>query len=527
MACRIFTAISKGLSLCRHAFKTPDSKPFSKRHAKVMVKRSRGMLLQSIALDRNGAQSLSTQIYRQFKELMLDGAISAGDRLPSTRTMAGELGVARATIVETFERLVAEGLLESRVGAGTHVSQALHARVAPVDAPLDIESIASAKLTQAIAIAKHFGSRLVHKYQPFTTGTPAFDAFPMAQWLRLSGKYWRNSRSPLLSYPDPHGDLHLREAIATHLRINRGIACHARQIFIVGGAQYAFQLIAEMLINAGDTVWFENPGHIGARNCFMLAGANVLAVPVDECGLQVEHGLRLASSFKLAFVTPSHQQPLGVKMSLERRFALLQAAEAGDAWIIEDDWVGDFCVTPLPTLKEMDRGGRVIYVGSFSKSLFPSLRLGFILAPPPLVPFFCTSLEAFSPGVPTHLQAIVAEFISEGHFATHIRRMRKLYRERYDALVLALNTHLSPWLEVAPTQTGLHTCAYLKCSIDLEALCAAAARKGVTLTPISRFSIAPVEQVGIVMGFAAYTPRQIEEAVVVMRGLFEAAPRVD
>ncbi|KAB7554224.1 GntR family transcriptional regulator, partial [Verminephrobacter sp. Larva24] len=151
MVCRIFTAISKGLSLCRHAFKTPDSKPFSKRHAKVMVKRSRGMLLQSIALDRNGAQSLSTQIYRQFKELMLDGAISAGDRLPSTRTMASELGVARATIVETFERLVAEGLLESRVGAGTHVSQALHARVAPVDAPLDIESIASAKLTQAIA----------------------------------------------------------------------------------------------------------------------------------------------------------------------------------------------------------------------------------------------------------------------------------------------------------------------------------------------------------------------------------------
>src|SRR6218665_1014238 len=265
------------------------------------------------------------------------GAMWGGDGWRSPRTMASELGVARATIVETFERLVAEGLLESRVGAGTHVSQALHARVAPVDAPLDIESIASAKLTQAIAIAKHFGSRLVHKYQPFTTGTPAFDAFPMAQRLRLSGKYWRNPRSPLLSYPGPHGDLHLREAIAPHLRINRGIACHARQIFIVGGAQYAFQLIAEMLINAGDTVWFENPGYIGARNCFMLAGANVLAVPVDECGLQVEHGLRLAASFKLAFVTPSHQQPLGVKMSLERRFALLQAAEAGDAWIIEDD----------------------------------------------------------------------------------------------------------------------------------------------------------------------------------------------
>ena len=488
-----------------------------------MVKRSRGMLLQSIVLERSGSQPLSTQIYRQLKELVLDGSLSPGDRLPSTRTMATELGVARATIVETFERLVAEGLLESRVGAGTHVSQALTARVAPVDEPLDIHSVASVKLTKAIAMARHFGTRLIHKHRPFTTGMPAFDAFPMAQWLRLSSKHWRNSRNQMLIYPEPHGALQLREAIATHLRVNRGIQCDPKQIFIVSGAQYAFQLIAEMLIDAGDTVWFENPGHIGARNCFMLAGANVVPVPVDDGGLQVEHGIGLAPSFKLAFVTPSHQQPLGVKMSLERRFALLKAAEAADAWIIEDDWVGDFCATdkPLPTLKELDRAERVIYVGSFSKSIFPSLRLGFILAPPPLVPFFCTSLEAFSPGVPTHLQAIVAEFISEGHFATHIRRMRKLYAERYDALVDAVNTHLSQWLEVAPTQTGLHTFAYLKCNVDLEALCAAASQKGITLTPISRFCIAPVEQNGIVMGFAAYTPKQIEEAAIVTKTLFE------
>ncbi|MCW8175558.1 PLP-dependent aminotransferase family protein [Verminephrobacter aporrectodeae subsp. tuberculatae] len=437
------------------------------RKQAAMVKRSRGMLLQSIVLDRGAAQTLSTQIYRKLKDLLLDGSLSAGDRLPSTRTMASELGVARATIVETFERLVAEGLLESRVGAGTHVSPALNARVAPTDAPLDIGSVASAKLAKAIALAGQFGTRLVHQHQPFTTGMPAFDAFPMAQWFRLSSKHWRNARKPMLSYPEPHGELRLREAIATHLRVNRGIACHARQIFIVGGAQYAFQLIAEMLIDAGDRVWFENPGHIGARNCFMLAGAHMVAVPVDEAGLRVEQGRAVAPSFKLAFVTPSQQQPLGVKMSLDRRFALLQAAEAADAWIIEDDWAGDFCVTdkPLPTLKELDLGGRVIYVGSFSKSIFPALRLGFILAPPPLVPFFCTSLEAFSPGVPTHLQTVLAEFIAEGHFATHVRRMRRLYAERYDALAHAVGTHLARWLELAPTRTGLHTFARLKCPI--------------------------------------------------------------
>jgi GntR family transcriptional regulator/MocR family aminotransferase len=496
-----------------------------------MVKRSRGMLLQSIVLDRNNVLPLSTQIYQQLKELLLDGVLSAGDRLPSTRTMAAELGVARATIVETFERLIAEGLLESHVGAGTHVSHVLNFRVPPADAPLNIPPVASSKLAKAMAMATQFGMRLVHKHRPFTTGMPAFDVFPIAQWVRLSGKHWRNSRNQMLGYPEPHGYPPLREAIATHLRVNRGIACDPQQIFIVSGAQYAFQLIAEMLIDVGDTVWFENPGHIGARNCLMLAGAKVAAIPVDEAGLQVERGLELAPSFKLAFVTPSHQQPLGVKMSLERRFALLKAAEASEAWIMEDDWVGDFCVTdkPLPTLKELDSGERVIYVGSFSKSLFPSLRLGFILAPTPLVPFFHTSLEAFSPGVPTHLQAIVAEFISEGHFATHVRRMRKLYAERYDALVGAVRTHLSPWLEVAPTRTGLHTVAYPKCDLDLDTLCGAAAHKGITLTPISRFCIEPVIQRGIVMGFAPYTPTQIEQAVIELRPILEhlsaAAPR--
>jgi GntR family transcriptional regulator/MocR family aminotransferase len=483
------------------------------------------MLLQSMALDRDSAQPLSTQIYQQLKELILEGALSAGDRLPSTRTMAAELGVARATIVETFERLVAEGLLESRVGAGTQVSQALSSRAALADTQLNIHPVASTKLAKALTMATQFGTRLVHKHRPFTTGMPAFDAFPMAQWVRLSGKHLRNARNQMLSYPDPHGYVTLREAIAAHLRVNRGIACDPRQVFIVSGAQYAFQLIAEMLVDPGDKVWFENPGHIGARNCFMLAGPDVVPVPVDESGLRVECGLEKAPSFKLAFVTPSHQQPLGVKMSLERRFGLLKAAEASEAWVIEDDWVGDFCATdkPLPTLKEMDAGERVIYVGSFSKSVFPSLRLGFILAPLPLVPFFHTSLEAFSPGVPTHVQAIMAEFISEGHFATHIRRMRKLYAERYDALATAVGTYLSPWLEVAPTRTGLHTVAYLKCDLDLDTLCGAAAHKGIALTPISRFCIDPVEQKGIVMGFAAYTPAQIEHAIIELKAILEHA----
>jgi GntR family transcriptional regulator/MocR family aminotransferase len=228
-----------------------------------MVKRSRGMQLQSIVLERNSSQLLSAQIYRQLKERGLAGSLSPGNRLPSTRTMVSELGVARATIVETFERLVAEDLLESRVGAGTHVSQALNARVPPVDEPLDVHTVTSAKLTSAIAMATHFATRLTHKH-------------------------WRNSRNQMLIYFEALGAIQLREAIATHLRVNRGILREPKQIFIVSGAHYAFQLIAEMLIDVRDTVWFENPGHIGARNCFMLGGANVVAIPVDDGGLQVE-----------------------------------------------------------------------------------------------------------------------------------------------------------------------------------------------------------------------------------------------
>jgi GntR family transcriptional regulator/MocR family aminotransferase len=485
-----------------------------------MVKRVEGALLQSIVLDREGEHGLSVQICAGLRELILGGALKVGERLPATRTLAQEFGVARTTIVESFERLAAEGLIETRVGSGTYVSQALaNERPAPAAAAVAAPT-ARVKLAQAMNTAsKLFGTRLPHQPRAFTTAMPAFDAFPMAQWARLSGKHWRKARHHVLGYPDPHGERSLRQAIAAHLRLNRGIACEWQQVFVVAGAQQAFQLIAATLLDPGDKVWFEDPGAIGARNSMIQSGVEIVPVPVDEAGLVVEEGLRRAPEFRLAFVTPAHQQPLGAKMSLERRLALLEAAEASGAWIIEDDWDGEFCFqgAPMATLTSIDRSGRVIYVGTFSKTLFPSLRLGFLVAPPHLVEQMGICLEAFSPGVPTALQGIVADFIVEGHFATHVRRMRKLYQERYQALEDAALAHLAPDLQVVPTQTGMHTIAYLRDGLDAVALTRAAARRGVTVAPISRFCLDPVARDGLVLGFSGFTPADIRAGAMDLR----------
>lgn len=485
-----------------------------------MVKRQGGALLQSIVLDREGAHGLSVQICARLRELILGGALKVGERLPATRTLAREFGVARTTIVESFERLAAEGLIETRVGSGTYVSQALaNERPASVAVAPTVPT-AHVKLAQAMnAASKLFGARLPHQPRAFTTAMPAFDAFPMAQWARLSGQHWRKARHQVLGYPDPHGERVLRQAIAAHLRLNRGIACEWQQVFVVAGAQQAFQLIAVTLLDPGDKVWFENPGAIGARNSLIQSGVDLVPVPVDEAGLVVEEGLRRAPEFRLAFVTPAHQQPLGVKMSLERRLALLEAAEASSAWIIEDDWDGEFCFqgAPMATLASIDRSGRVIYVGTFSKSLFPSLRLGFLVVPPHLAEQIGICLEAFSPGVPTALQGIVADFIVEGHFATHVRRMRKLYQERYQALYEAARVYLAPDLQVAPTQTGMHTVAFPRDGLDAVAITLRAALRGVTVAPISRFCLEPIARDGLVLGFSGFAPAEIQAGVIGLR----------
>lgn len=483
-----------------------------------------GAILSSIRIDRALDRKISVQLYMGLRDIILAGGLLPGERLPASRTLGADLGVSRMTVIEALDRLVAEGLLEARVGAGTFVSTALAGqpgrnRPPPTGAaPLDRLALSrtAARATQQLTAR----SRLPHRSQAFITALPALDKFPMAHWARLSSRHWRDKRDAVMGYGHPYGLPRLRSAIAAHLNASRGIRCDPEQILIVGGAQQAFSLIGTLLLDPGDQVWFENPGAIGARNAFVARGTELVPVGVDAEGLSVEEGIRKAPKFRLAFVTPSHQQPLGRVMSLPRRLALLKAAEEANALIVEDDYDGDFYYgqQPQPTLKSIDTQNRVIYVGTFSKSLFPSLRLGYLLAPDGLAGIFKDISSSFLSGVPTAPQAIVADFMEEGLFATHIRQMRRLYRERHDAL-LAEAPRLTEWIDIRPTTSGFHTVGYLRGDIDEGPLVERAAAENVIVAPLGRYCFVPVRQKGIVLGFGASSGNEIRNGVTTLARL--------
>lgn len=493
-----------------------------------MVKRAAGALLLSLELEPGAGRSVGTQLYIALRDLILSGNLAAGERLPATRTLARELGISRTTVVVAYERLNAEDLTESRVGAGTFVSRVLDGnRSAP-----EVPSIGGTavgvprppRLSRAIAEASELiRERLPHEPRCFTTALPDFNAFPMALWARLTAKHWRGPRENVMGYGDPLGYLPLRRAIASHLRTARNIACETEQVVVLCGAQQAFDLIGSVLLDPGDRVWFENPGAIGARNSLIAGGATLVPLPVDDDGIVVAHGLRQAPDFRLAFVTPMHQQPLGVTMSLERRLALLRAAEAAGAVVIEDDYDGEFHYgkRPLPTLKSIDTSGVVLYVGTFSKTMFPALRLGFLVLPPSLVDLFANVVSAFLQGVPANLQVVLADFIDQGHFATHIRRMRRIYAERHQALQAAAETRLGGLLDVVPTDSGLHTIGRLPSGLCERAVSHAAAERRVTAAPIGRFAVGPISTRGLVLGFSGTTPEQIVAGVETLGEVLE------
>lgn len=491
-----------------------------------MVKRSSGELLFSITVDRSLGKSITTQVYNAIRQLIHSGHLPAGKRLPSSRTLARELGISRTTSMTVFERLTAEGLIVSRTGSGSYVSDAAEARKPQQALVVQAPGPVSAKLADIIAEASpRFFQRLSHPHRirAFVTGLPDYAAFPMAVWARLTAKHWREPREDVMGYSDPNGHPRLRLAIAEHLRANRGLACEAEQIFIVNGAQQAFDLIGRVLLNPGDKVWFENPGAIGARNSLVACGATIVPVPVDQEGLSVEAGLALAPDFRLAFVTPSHQHPTGAEMSLARRAELLAAANQNHAWIIEDDYDGEFRYDgrPLPTLKSGDAGERVIYVGTFSKTMFPALRLGFYVAPKPLVPIFQRISGAFLQGVPSSIQAVLAAFIDEGHFATHLRRMREIYAERHAAFHEAAETHLGGLLQTNRSVAGFHTVGQFAAPlVDDERIAVEADAAGLLVSPISRFCLdeAPFQR-GLVLGVSAIDERTIRKSVETLAGV--------
>ena len=495
------------------------------------MKQTAGAVLSSIRLDRGSRKSISVQLYLALRDVILSGGLRAGERLPATRTLAKETGVSRTTVIDAIDRLVSEGMLVSKVGSGTFVSDTLdRERPPPVSDRGAAPAGSQPRLSYAISHAGGSFARrawLPHRGGSFVTALPALEAFPMAHWSRISARLMRGDRGVMMGYGEPKGYAPLRRAIAMHLSALKGMSCDPGQIFVTCGAQHAFSLIGQLLLNPGDRVWMENPGASGARNAFLAEGAELVPVSVDDEGLVVRDGLEKAPHFRLAFVTPSHQQPLGHVMSLSRRFELLKAAEDAQAVVVEDDYDSEFHFgsAPQPALSSIDAHQRVIYVGTFSKSLFPALRLGFIVVPPRMVEAFDRLFMDWVSGPPTMTQAVAADFMDEGHFATHIRLMRRLYKARYEALIEAAAS-LRGAVEVQETTGGFHTPALLADGIDEARVVAQAAQRGVTLAPLARYCLAPVQKGGLVLGFGSASPEDIRHGVAVLRGLPEIAGKL-
>jgi GntR family transcriptional regulator/MocR family aminotransferase len=486
-----------------------------------MAKLAKAAALLNVPLDDGSAIPLFRQLYEAIRHAILSGQLGPATRIPATRMLAADLGVARNTVLNAFDQLLAEGYLVGRLGSGTYVAPTLpddllqtRAPPQPVRHPQRSGRLLSRR-GQALANAPRPLARPVGQPVAFRPGVPALDAFPDKLWLRLCKKYARPATGELFDYGDPAGYFPLREAIAGYLRTARAVSCSADQVIVVGGTQHALDLIARVLLDPGDTVWLEDPCYIGARGALLGAGARVIAVPVDNDGFDVAAAQKRHREARLCYVTPSHQYPLGVTMSLARRLALLDWARRARAWIVEDDYDSEFRYAgrPLASLQGLDRDQRVLYVGSFSKVLFPALRLGYLVAPPDLVKAFAAARALADHHSPSLTQALLADFIADGHLARHIRRMRTLYEERQLALVKATRRELGDCLSVAPAEMGLHVVGWLPEGVDDREASRHARAGGVEAPPLSAYRMERGERGGLLLGYAATAPRQIRDGV--------------
>jgi GntR family transcriptional regulator/MocR family aminotransferase len=480
-----------------------------------------------------GQDPLNRQVYAGLREAILAGRLKAGARLPSTRTLAHELGVSRNTVLLAFDQLLAEGYVESRRGSGTRVSRRLPDDMVRVPGgPLHVpgpprswyggsrapETVPGRALSRRGALLSTLPRRVSLMSGPpraFSLGVPALDALPLEQWSRIQARRWRRAGASLLDYADAAGYAPLRAAIAAHLRAARGVRCDAEQVVVVNGAQQALDLAARVLLDPGDAAWVEDPGYHGARHAFLAAGARLVAVPVDAEGLRVDEGMRRAPDARLVHVTPAHQFPMGAALSLPRRLALIRWARHAGAWIVEDDYDSEFryASRPLAALQALDDEGRVVYVGTFSKVLFPGLRLGYLVAPPDVVDAVVAARRATDWHGPVLLQAVLTDFLEQGHFDAHVRHMRELYRSRQEALLEAARAELGGLLELPPADAGFHLVGRLPAGVADRKAAERAAAAGVDTVPLSFFATDPLARGGLVLGYAAVDAEAAREGI--------------
>ncbi len=482
-----------------------------------------GVLLSTFEREtgREAAARMPRQrrLYACLRAAILSGKIEEGTRLLSSRALADELRMARNSVLYAYERLAAEGLV-----IGTRQGTAV-AAVGVQRTPLAVPGDAPVLSRRVANISRPDDG--MDDPLPFLPGTPALDEFPLAQWRRCVERAWRNIGPAHLGYMPIEGNVALRQAIAEYLRISRGVRCEAQQVFITGGTQSGLDLCARTLADAGDIVWVENPGYDGARNAFHGANLRLAPIAVDSDGLAPRVEDWRDTPPKLIYITPSHQYPLGAVMSLERRLALVAEASARGAWIIEDDYDSEFRHhgTPLSALQGLAEDAPVVYLGTFSKVMFPALRIGFMVVPPALGPVLRRTAGALMLRGRVAEQLALAEFIDAGHFTRHLRRMRRLYTERRAALHEALERHLSGALTVSAGAGGMHLSARLDVPVSDTEVSRVGRTRGLVLRPLSRYCMAGAEDGynGLLLGYGSVSAAQMDGLAQRIGEVIEAA----
>ena len=486
------------------------------------VKKVSSGILPIIAINRAAPQALYHQIYDAYRAAIVARSLRPGQRAPSTRVLAVELGISRIPILNAYGQLLAEGYLESRVGSGTVVSRAL-----PDQIPLvqkvghDSPKPPSGPRPVSKRARLHDGRGLPQRgWGAFGVSQVAFEHFPFHVWNRLITRHTRRTFAKSLDYGDAMGSQDLRAAIAMYLRTARGVHCEAEQVMIVSGSQQALEITTRVLLDPKDAVWIEEPGYRFAHRIFSFHGCHIVPVPVDAEGLDVAAGVKMCRNARAALVTPSHQYPLGVTMSASRRLQLLQWAERSGSWIIEDDYDSEYRYESMPiaSLQGLDDAARVIYVGTFSKVLFPSLRLGYLVIPSDLVEAFRWVRTAMDIGPPHFFQAVLADFIREGHFSRHIRRMRLLYGERRSALMESIREEFGKAADITGGHAGMHLAVTLKGVGDID-IAARAAKDNLWLLPLSSSYLGKPLRHGFILGFGSTRTEEMRHAVRKLRKL--------
>jgi GntR family transcriptional regulator/MocR family aminotransferase len=479
----------------------------------------RAGFLPSIRLDPAAPTPLRRQLYEWFRRAIADGRLKSGQRVPSSRSLAEELQVSRLTVVAAYEQLEAEGYLETFRGAGTCIAASIPelrrrggARTSSAERRARGTRSTAKRAQQLLRIPEEPQPAIAG---PFRVSLPALEHFPRRTWSRLISRHARSASIKDMAYGDPMGEPEFRAAIAEYLGAVRAVRCDASQVMVTSGSQQAVQITLRALLDPGDPVWVEDPGYSGTHRALVVSGCEPVAVPVDGEGLDVEEGIRRRPAARAVYVTPSHQYPLGMTLSAGRRIQLLNWAQSADAWIIEDDYDSEyrFGTEPITSLQGLDMDDRVVYIGTFSKVLFPALRMGYVVLPKDLVLAFRVVRDAIDVFPPVLYQRALTDFIRDGGFARHIRKMRALYALRRERTLEAIGRHFGGSVEIASAAAGLHLVIRLPRNIDDRGAAARATAAGIACSALSVCCLDAQQRGGLILGYGGVAVGSVDESV--------------